>query len=421
MRIGIAGPLGTPDFEHLLYGDTSGLPREMKGATLLVTLIEALIEMGHEVVAFTTEPALEPKAGCRLVAKGPQLTVHYVPRRRHALRRDRGARGRMLDLFALERRELAQAIREARPDIVHAHWSYEFAAGALDSGVPCLVTCHDSPWAILKAMPDLYRAGRLLMARPVLRRMRHATVVSPYLVEALQGMTPAPLQLVPNPLPASLIQNGGQRALLDFAAQPPRIAMLLNGWSPRKNGECGMQALALIRKVFPSVEMHLYGPGYGTGEQAMGWAEQRGLGGDFIFHGWCPYGQAMRELAGMDLLVHPALEESFGMTIAEAMALGIPVVAGRDSGAVPWVLGYPDGGGALVDVRDPQAIADAVLDILGSADVYARCSQRGRQRAVEHFSPNAVANAYLACYRQVLDAANGKADRAAIPPLQAAA
>ena len=404
MHIGIAGPLGTPDIEHLFYGgDTSHLPREMKGATLLVSLIEALILDGHEVTAFTADSALVPRRQSRVIARGYKFTVYYVPRRRHSLRSDRGASGRMLDFFALERRALADAMREASPDIIHAHWTYEFAAAALDTGLPCLVTCHDSPWAILKMLPDLYRVGRLLMAKSVLRRVRHATVVSPYLVEELRSMTRASLSVVPNPLPNTVFaaqRTGGTR---DFQVYHPQIAMLLNGWSFRKNPESGMLAMGALRAAYPSARMHLYGPDFGIGERAWQWAVEHHMEDAFVFHGWTPYAQTMHELAEMDILLHPAREESFGMTIAEAMALGVPVVAGSDSGAVPWVLGMEDGGGMLVDIRSPKKIAEAMLTILDDPALYARYATQGRARALKRFSASAVAQVYLEHYRRVLE------------------
>lgn len=406
MRIGIAGPLATADIEHLLDGDTAVLPREMKGGTLLVSLIEALLREGHEIVAFTTDPALAPLRQARVIARGQSLTVYYVPRRRHSLRSDRGVRGRMLDLFALERHALADAMREARPDIVHAHWTYEFASAALDSGIPCLITCHDSPWAILKIQRDLYRLGRYLMAKSVFRRAKHLTVVSPYLVDELRGMTRAPLRVVPNPLPDLVFDLGHARAAPDFQCRSPKIAMLLNGWSSRKNPEAGMLAMSRVRAVYPGASMHLYGPDYGQGERAQQWAMEQHLQEGFVFHGWTPHAQTMRELAEMDILLHPAIEESFGMTIAEAMAQGLPVVAGEHSGAVPWVLGTEDGGGALVDVRSPEKIAEALLSILSAPALYARYSKQGHARAIENFSATAVARSYLQHYRGVLGAAS---------------
>lgn len=403
MRIGIAGPLATVDIAHLLEEDISTLPGEMKGATLLVSLIEALLREGHEVVAFTTDPALTPVRHTKVIARGQNFAVHYVPRRRHGIRSDRGARGRMLDLFALERHALTDAMKAARPDIIHAHWTYEFAAAALASGIPSLVTCHDSPKAILKIQRDLYRLGRYLMAKSVFRRAGHLTVVSPYLVDELRGMTRVPLNVVPNPLPDLVFGLGHTRPAPDFQNRPPQIAMLLNGWSSRKNPEAGMLAMSRVRAVYPNASMHLYGPDYGQGERAQQWAIERQLEAGFVFHGWTPYAQTMRELAEMDILLHPAIEESFGMTIAEAMALGLPVVAGAHSGAVPWVLGTQEGGGALVDVRSPEKIAQALLAILSDPVLYARYSMQGHARAIKNFSASSVAQAYLQHYQRVLD------------------
>lgn len=399
MHIGIAGPLATSDIAHLLDGDTQNLPHEIRGATLLATLIAALLRAGHQVSAYTTDGSLHPHPDNHIIASGPGLKVHYVPLRRRGFRVDRGTRGRMLDFFALERRALAAAMRCNPPDIIHAHWSYEFALAAQDSGIPSLLTCHDAPWTILRIKPDLYRLGRLWMARQALARTRHATVVSPYLIDELKKMTPAKLQVVPNPITEQLFALGQPRIAPNT---PPRLAMLLSDWSEIKNPEPAMLAMQRVRQRHPAASMHLFGTSYGPGEAAEQWARQQGLGDAFVFHGWTEHAEAMRQLAGMDLLVHPSIEESFGMTLGEAMALGLPVVAGRDSGAVPWVLGGNDGGGQLVDVRSSDAIAAGILALLDDGERYATCSQRGLQLARERFAPDAVARAYLEHYRQVL-------------------
>jgi len=178
--------------------------------------------------------------------------------------------------------------------------------------------------------------------------------------------------------------------------------MLLSDCSGRKNPWPAMLAMQLVREHHPTASMHLFGSGFGPGETAEQWARQRGIENAFVFHGWTAHAEAMRQLAGMDLLVHPAIEESFGMTLGEAMALGLPVVAGRDSGAVPWVLGGNDGGGQLVDVRSIDAIATGILALLDDRERYAACSNRGLQLAKERFAPDAVARAYRERYRHAL-------------------
>lgn len=402
MRLGIAGPLATSDIEHLLDGNTVDLPREMFGAPLLVTLIEQFLNMGHEVVAYTTDPQLKLNPPAHSIAHGKNLTVHYVPRRRRAFRPEQGTPGRMADLFALERRQLTQAIRNDPPDIVHAHWSYEFAAAAIDSGLPCLVTCHDSPNAILRAMPDLYRVGRWIMARKVLRQTKHATVVSPYLADELRGLLQTTPAVIPNPMPERLFSNGCPREGRDFDHQPLRIAMLLNGWTTLKNPVPGLEAMLQIQKRYPHSELHLFGPGYAANEEAGQWARKNACNSSFIFHGKVPNSEAIQKLRMMDLLLHPSIEESFGMTIGEAMALGIPVVAGANSGAVPWIM---NGGvaGALVDVRSSRDISEAALNLLCNPNRYAEASRAGFTRARQLFSPVAVATQYQDRYHAILE------------------
>jgi glycosyltransferase involved in cell wall biosynthesis len=81
--------------------------------------------------------------------------------------------------------------------------------------------------------------------------------------------------------------------------------------------------------------------------------------------------------AGAVALVHPALHEGFGLTLAEALRAGVPVVAGRAPGVVETA-----GDAALyADPRDPEDVARALERIAGDQELRARLAERGRQRA----------------------------------------
>lgn len=402
LHVGIAGPIATRDVAHLL-DHPERLPATMQGASLLVSLIEELLARGCTVSAFTVEPSLAPRADNIVCGSGGRFTLYYVPIRRRSVRFEAGVRGRILDLYALEREALVAAMRRAAPDVVHAHWQYEYGWAAIDSGLPHVVTCHDSPWLVLRMLPNAYRVGRLLMARHVLRRARIVTAVSPYLVGAVQGMSRVRVELVPNPMPAAPSAARAVRRA-PGPARSARVAMIINGWGKRKNADRGLLAMRRLQQLRPGTECHLIGPDFSPGEQAATWASAHGIGTGFHFHGRMPYDCVQSMLDGMDLLIHPALEESFGMTIAEAMSFGIPVVAGRDSGAVPWVTG--DGAaGRLVDVRSEVAMADAAAELLGAPDAYRRCSEAGLQRAQSVFGARGVVDAYAALYVRAIESA----------------
>lgn len=401
MHIGIVGPIATADIAHLIEGDMSGLPLGCTGAPFMATLIGELLRLGHRVSAFTLSNELPLSLREAVIARGPNFTLSYSPARSRAWRPNGLRLGRILDLYAYECSHMRRAIEQAAPDVVHAHWTYEFALAALQTGLPHVVTCHDSPYTIAKFYSrekpahSLFRWLRVLMARKVFRQARSLTAVSSYMRDEVQGMTPVPIVLVPNPVDAFALALGRVR----MAPLSPRFAMVCNGWQARKNPQPAMQAFARFRKCHPVAELHMYGNDFGVGQTAEIWSTQQGTAAGMVFHGAIPHKQLLEALSNSDLLLHPSLEESFGLSIAEAMAMGLPVVAGESSGAVPWVVGE---GGALCDVRQEQAIYQAIEQVLVPEN-YERYSCAARERVESMFTTSRVTSAYLEAYINALE------------------
>ena len=70
-----------------------------------------------------------------------------------------------------------------------------------------------------------------------------------------------------------------------------------------------------------------------------------------------------------DLLVHPSWFETFGMTLPEAVATGMPVLAARSHGPAETMRGVEELVGGLMDVsEDPQVIVDAYRELRGRVD-----------------------------------------------------
>jgi len=394
MKIGIAGHIATDSIARFLDGDAAGLPRGYYGAPLLGTLIGELLARGHSIVAYTTSSDMPPSM--RVSVEGERFKITYCAARRRAFRYSEGSWGRAADGFKQERALLSQAMQEDAPDLVHAHWSYEFALAAIESGLPHVVTCHDVPQVVLKHAPNLYRLVRYFMARRVLNRAQHLTAVSPYLKKMVEGYARVPISVVPNPLPA-------HPAHLDVLARRydparPRIAMVLNGWGALKNPQPALRAFAALRRTIPAAELSIMGSDYGSGGKAESWARAQGLTAGVHFMGQQPYSVLLDRLAESDLLLHPSLEETFGMSIAEAMSLGVPVVGGQASGAVPWVIG---GGGVVADVKSALAIEAGLAHLLSDPANLLRHAQAAKMRA-SCFSAAEVAAAYEAHYLTVL-------------------
>ena len=98
-------------------------------------------------------------------------------------------------------------------------------------------------------------------------------------------------------------------------------------------------------------------------------------------------------LRAADVFVFPSREESFGISVVEAMASGLPVVATRAGGLADFV--SEDSGALPVPVGDGRALEAALHRLLSDPDLTERLGRRGRQTARERFGMEAVGGKYL--------------------------
>jgi glycosyltransferase involved in cell wall biosynthesis len=114
-----------------------------------------------------------------------------------------------------------------------------------------------------------------------------------------------------------------------------------------------------------------------------------------------PYSDLIKRYCNSDLFVFPSVwKEPFGMPVAEAMACGTPVVATR-SGGITEIIEHGKTG-FLVERGDPSSLADAILLLLEDQNLRKSMGKAGRQRAVELFTWDRIAQVLVSCYRQIL-------------------
>lgn len=400
LHVVLLGPAATQDFAALGGPGFQGLPAGYVGAPFMATLAAGLLGRGHRVTVVSTCTELPLHLHEGVSRRSGALELRYVPMRPRAWRPNGWRPGHILDLFRFERKVMGEALSRIQPDIVHAHWAYEFAWAAIDSGLPHVVTCHDSPFRVARHyrgwMLGGYRRVKAWMAWHALRRAGCVTTVSPHMVREVAALCTSAPRLVPNPV-APAPQDTVPKART--AGTCARVLMVCNGWGELKNPQAGLHAFAQVARAMPAAELVLLGEGFGPGGVAQRWCAEVGITGSFRFVGPVSHEEVGSWMAGSDLLLHPSLEESFGMVAAEALAAGVPVVCGVDSGALPWVVGEA---GRLVDVRHPQAVAEAMLELLRDPPLRARLGQAGRSAVQARFGVPAVAGAYEELYRQEL-------------------
>ena len=100
------------------------------------------------------------------------------------------------------------------------------------------------------------------------------------------------------------------------------------------------------------------------------------------------------ELDKSTLMLHPALEETFGNIIVESMARKTPVIAGEKAGAIPYLL---QGGklGWLCDVSSEKAMSDISLYVLKHLNEAKDKANLAFEWLVKEDTPRAIAKAHL--------------------------
>jgi glycosyltransferase involved in cell wall biosynthesis len=110
------------------------------------------------------------------------------------------------------------------------------------------------------------------------------------------------------------------------------------------------------------------------------------------------------QLADLDLLVTPSRREALSLTLIEAAAAGVPVVASRVGGIPEVVL---DGEtGILVAPEDPTGLARAIESLITDPALRMRLGQAARRRYEDHFSLQRMLDATEEVYHGLLAAAH---------------
>jgi glycosyltransferase involved in cell wall biosynthesis len=357
---------------------------------ILITLAET---GGAQTYVATLLPALAPRFDVVLAAHGDgplaaaarSAGVRYVPLRhvRRALHPVRDTLG-LLELVALMYRE--------RPDIVHVNSSKAAVLGrmaALVARVPVRVfTVHG--WAFKAysgAASKLYRWADRLMAR--------ATSVTICVTEteraaglAERTCIAARTVVIPNAVDVT----AAPRARLD--GDPPRIVAVGRLAWP-KDPLTLVRGLARVREYEWRALIVGEGPERSSVERDI---RELRIGDAVELAG--PRDDVAKLLAGADMFVLASRSEGGPISILEAMAAGLPVVA-SDVGGVRELVA--DGvTGLLVPAADPDALGAALERLLADRELRRRLGAAGRERAAERFDTRSQRDAHLELYAREL-------------------
>jgi len=174
---------------------------------------------------------------------------------------------------------------------------------------------------------------------------------------------------------------------------------------PRKGYEVMLRALPAIVRAVPTVHYVIVGSDdHDYADRLTKLAQELKIADRVHIVGFQDPVQPF--LAALDLYVHPALMEGFGIAVVEAMAMGKAVVA-TTTGGLPEVVAQGETG-LLVPPGDAESLAAAVVSLLEDKVRREQMGRNGKARAQDRFSLDASVMHMDQLYGEVLGAQKGR-------------
>lgn len=299
---------------------------------------------------------------------------------------------------------LWQAIRAYKPTVLHLHGASIGIIGSLlgrIAKVPAIVYTEHSEHGRHAAW--LQRGRELTAALP-----HHTVCVSNQIRHSLLGIPAfrrieSRLSVIHNGIalgPYKALSADEKRAIRGELGIPQDARLIGSvGLLWYIKGYCYLlRAMPEIIRRRPQARLALIGSGEDEAKLKQ-LAAELSIASRVHFLGW--RSDVPRILPACDVYVQPSLSEGLPMSILEAAAAGLPIVA-TNVGGIPEVLTNGENA-ILIAPCDELALSEAISPLLSNAAQASGLGARLRQHVNEHYSAQAMAAAYTDLYRAILD------------------
>ena len=341
---------------HLIY------TFEVGGAeTMLVDIINGQVARGHDVTLLVVNRGVNEALAAKL---DPRARMVRMNRQQGAAPLLMMAR---LNLFLLRH----------RPDIVHAHHP-KFGRLVQVRRKRLLVTIHDVNTSMRYCSGSRMVAITDAVAADILRRVPEGNVRTIH-----NGIRTADIAVRPAGAPH----------------RPLRLVQVARLMAEKKGQDVLIRALGILRRRgITDIEATFIGTGNDL-EQLRELARSEGVESQVVFDGLRDRDYIYSHLADFDAMVHPSRFEGFGLTIAEAMAAGLPLAVTEGDG--PWEVADKGRLCHSFAPGDAEGCAAAIEDIRSRYPDLADRTARARDY-VRRFDIGTTVDNYLAYYRELL-------------------
>jgi L-malate glycosyltransferase len=300
-------------------------------------------------------------------------------------------------LFTEAVQKTRAVIRRIDPDIAHGQGTEDYpGVCAAFSGYPNCITIHGNMREVVRKIKYRPFPATMFtaMAESIALKKTDAVICNSAYTEQCVGKLNKNKVRIPNAVRSSFFELGSNIA--EESARP--ILLCIGDILPYKNQIGLMKALDSLPNIANMTLLFAgrcdscsaYGRKFLKMVDARMWCQ---------YAGYLPLSELQKRMAGCAGVVHPTLEDSFGLAVAEAQAAGVPVAASAIGGITDLM---KDGEtGFLFDPSTPETIRSAVSNLLDSKESVC-VAERGRRFANKTYRPADIVEQHLQAYVAIL-------------------
>ena len=302
---------------------------------------------------------------------------------------------------------LTGTIRSFRPHVLHAHGFDENIIASLAvkvARVPCYIIGRHYSDHIYFLTRGLKRKAYLAaegFCNKTASRITVPTEGVARILTDLQGVPDEKVTVIPFGLDFNKYRastpEAPARLRSEYGLEGKYLALACSRLNPEKGLEYLLRAIPRVRTVADDFRLVLVGSG-SQEARLRNLRMELGLEDVVQFVGW--RSDAMDWIAAADLVVHPALCESWCQVLFEALAFTKPVIM-TPVGAAPEVIGNNERG-RLIPPGDSDAIAGAITELMNDRELGRSLAESGRAYIYHNMGAERAARNYEELYYSAL-------------------
>lgn len=291
----------------------------------------------------------------------------------------------------------AHILKKIKPDLVHCQDNVALALAAAIGGYPRIFTVH----GVRRTEARLWEGSAYwshqsdrIVEWLVHRSYRNFIGASAYVANLLGRRKR--VFILPNPVSESFFMNGNPESGHD-AGEILFIGSLIK----LKQVHVLINAYAKLTREFRDLRLNICGSTDDKKyfQDLTQIIRISCLAGIHFFHNLPPSG-IRSLLATAAVFVLPSIQENSPMTIAEAMATGVPVVASR-VGGIPYMIEHGKTG-LLFNAGNTDELAACIKTLLQNKELSLRIRKNARKQAMDNYRSRDIAEHHTAIYREII-------------------